>query len=95
MASIQRGFPDDDVTNATFRVKNGNLAVNFTNYYALILPKEGKGYFMIRNKRVKKCFGSKKKEIFVKCGVRTHAHFRVPELKSGALDRSANLTSLL
>ena len=28
----------------------------------------------------------------VKCGVRTHAHFRVPELKSGALDRSANLT---
>ena len=30
----------------------------------------------------------------VKCGVRTHAHFRVPELKSGALDRSANLTSV-
>ena len=30
----------------------------------------------------------------VKCGVRTHAHFRVPELKSGALDRSANLTSM-
>ena len=29
----------------------------------------------------------------VKCGVRTHAHFRVPELKSGALDRSANLTA--
>ena len=42
MASIQRGFPDDDVTNATFRVKNGNLAVNFTNYYALILPKRRK-----------------------------------------------------
>ena len=30
----------------------------------------------------------------VKCGVRTHAHFRVPELKSGALDRSANLTHM-
>ena len=30
----------------------------------------------------------------VRCGVRTHAHLRVPELKSGALDRSANLTSV-
>ena len=39
--------------------------------------------------------GEKRKKIFVKCGVRTHAHFRVPELKSGALDRSANLTSVL
>ena len=29
---------------------------------------------------------------FVKYGIRTHAHFRVPDLKSGALDRSANLT---
>ena len=29
---------------------------------------------------------------FVRCGVRTHAHFHVPELKSGALDHSANLT---
>ena len=28
----------------------------------------------------------------VRCGVRTHAHIRVPELKSGALDHSANLT---
>ena len=28
----------------------------------------------------------------VRCGVRTHALFRVPELKSGALDHSANLT---
>ena len=28
---------------------------------------------------------------FARCGVRTHALIRVPELKSGALDRSANL----
>ena len=28
----------------------------------------------------------------VRSGVRTHAHIRVPELKSGALDRSAILT---
>ena len=33
------------------------------------------------------------KNVSVRCGVRTHAHFRVPELKSGALDRSANLTA--
>ena len=32
------------------------------------------------------------KKIDVRCGVRTHAHIRVPELKSGALDHSANLT---
>ena len=31
---------------------------------------------------------------FVKCGIRTHAHFRVSNLKSDALDHSANLTSL-
>ena len=31
---------------------------------------------------------------FVRCGVRTHARLRVPELKSGALDHSANLTRL-
>jgi hypothetical protein len=30
----------------------------------------------------------------VRSGVRTHAHIRVPELKSGALDRSAILTTL-
>ena len=30
--------------------------------------------------------------LIVRSGVRTHAHFRVPELKSGALDRSAILT---
>ena len=30
----------------------------------------------------------------VRCGVRTHALLREPELKSGALDHSANLTSL-
>ena len=36
---------------------------------------------------------AKQKDIpIVRCGVRTHAHFREPELKSGALDRSANLT---
>ena len=35
---------------------------------------------------------TKVKTFFVKCGVRTHAHLRVPELKSAALDRSANLT---
>ena len=34
-------------------------------------------------------------KLSVKCGVRTHAHFRVSELKSDALDRSANLTPLL
>ena len=34
----------------------------------------------------------KKGSSAVRCGVRTHAHFRVPELKSGALDHSANLT---
>ena len=33
-----------------------------------------------------------RKIIVVRSGVRTHAHFRVPELKSGALDRSAILT---
>ena len=33
-----------------------------------------------------------KKILNVRCGVRTHAHIRVPELKSGALDHSANLT---
>ena len=33
-------------------------------------------------------------KIIVRCGVRTHALIRVPELKSGALDRSANLTSV-
>ncbi len=31
-------------------------------------------------------------KIIVRCGVRTHALSRVPELKSGALDHSANLT---
>ena len=35
-----------------------------------------------------------KKKVIVRCGVRTHAHNREPELKSGALDRSANLTEL-
>ena len=35
-----------------------------------------------------------KKIGFVRCGVRTHARLRVPELKSGALDHSANLTRL-
>ena len=34
-----------------------------------------------------------KKSTHVRCGVRTHAPLREPELKSGALDRSANLTS--
>ena len=34
------------------------------------------------------------KNQFVRCGVRTHALFRVSELKSDALDRSANLTML-
>ena len=29
---------------------------------------------------------------YVRCGVRTHALFQEPELKSGALDHSANLT---
>ena len=43
--------------------------------------------------RLKYIFG-KKIFLFVRCGVRTHAHFREPELKSGALDRSANLTSM-
>ena len=32
-------------------------------------------------------------KMYVRCGVRTHAHNREPELKSGALDHSANLTS--
>ena len=36
----------------------------------------------------------KKKNTFVRCGVRTHAHVREPELKSGALDHSANLTPI-
>ena len=31
---------------------------------------------------------------FVRCGVRTHALIRVSELKSDALDRSANLAQL-
>ena len=31
----------------------------------------------------------------VRSGVRTHAHLRVPELKSGALDHSANLTLVI
>ena len=31
--------------------------------------------------------------VFVRCGVRTHAPVWEPELKSGALDRSANLTT--
>lgn len=30
--------------------------------------------------------------MFVRCGIRTHALLRGPELKSGAFDRSANLT---
>lgn len=34
---------------------------------------------------------NEKKKTFAKCGVRTHAPYREPELKSGALDRSANL----
>ena len=37
----------------------------------------------------------KVQKYLVRCGVRTHAHSRVPELKSGALDRSANLTLML
>ena len=41
--------------------------------------------FMLQNIHKKK---------IVRCGVRTHAPSREPELKSGALDRSANLTSL-
>ena len=44
-----------------------------------------------------KCYGEKiyiQKIGFVRCGVRTHARLRVPELKSGALDHSANLTRL-
>ena len=32
------------------------------------------------------------KDCIVRCGVRTHALSREPELKSGALDHSANLT---
>ena len=36
-----------------------------------------------------------KLKIFVKYGIRTHAHFRIPDLKSDALNRSANLTNLL
>ena len=32
----------------------------------------------------------KKKKKIAGCGVRTHAPYREPELKSGALDRSAN-----
>ena len=35
---------------------------------------------------------NKPKKLIVRCGVRTHALSRVPELKSGALDHSANLT---
>jgi hypothetical protein len=35
---------------------------------------------------------NKIKMFIVRCGVRTHALSRVPELKSGALDHSANLT---
>ena len=30
--------------------------------------------------------------MFVRCGVRTHAFLRISELKSDALDHSANLT---
>ena len=55
-------------------------------------------YILFKNSSVSICrkkFDSNeknKKRIDVRCGVRTHAHIRVPELKSGALDRSANLT---
>lgn len=34
------------------------------------------------------------KKKFARCGVRTHAPRWEPELKSGALDRSANLASM-
>ena len=38
---------------------------------------------------------NRKKRFIVRCGVRTHARIRVPELKSGALDHSANLTAVM
>ena len=38
---------------------------------------------------------NRKKRFIVRCGVRTHARIRVPELKSGALDHSANLTVVM
>ena len=33
-----------------------------------------------------------KNKFFVRCGIRTHVQLTVPELESGALDHSANLT---
>ena len=49
----------------------------------------------IRNWTEIRAQGSRKlgaKDCIVRCGVRTHALSREPELKSGALDHSANLT---
>ena len=38
------------------------------------------------------CRQIEKNNLFVRCRIRTHAFFQIPELASGALDRSANLT---
>ena len=43
-------------------------------------------------KRIKWCIKKKEYKI-VRNGIRTHAHIRGPDLESGALDRSATLTT--
>ena len=43
------------------------------------------------NRNTKRQNNERKKKT-VRCGIRTHAPFRESELKSDALDRSANLT---
>ena len=45
------------------------------------------------SKKKQKMQTGRGKKLCVRSGVRTHALFRVPELKSGALDHSAILTT--
>ena len=52
------------------------------------------GFGLFNWKYVSQKCKKKGQNTFVRCGVRTHALLREPELKSGALDHSANLTAI-
>ena len=64
-----------------------NILVFFSGFAYLTVRKESNLKIL--------CIKYRKKYFIVRCGVRTHALFRVSELKSDALDRSANLTSAI
>ena len=61
------------------------------NIFEKIFPISAQNEFGRHNKLPKT--NKKNKSYIARCGVRTHAPRREPELKSGALDRSANLAA--